>query len=78
MIELRKVVTLAWRKFLAGEAGIEGMLFLREKTPSIVRGDQHQMIFDAGRVEGYKQAIDTISELLAVKQEETRDPSNDE
>jgi hypothetical protein len=78
MIELRKVVTLAWRKFISSDAGTEGMLYLRERTPSIVKGDQHQMIFDAGRVEGYKQAIDTISELLAVKQEEVRNADNDE
>lgn len=77
MIELRKVVTLAWRKHMASEAGIEGMLFLREKSPTIVRGDQHQMIFDAGMVEGYRKALDTISEILAVKQEETPNPDLD-
>ncbi len=77
MVEIKKVVTLAWRKFIGSEAGTEGMLFLREKTPSIQKGDQYQMIFDAGRVEGYKQAIDTISEILAVKQEEEKNAEND-
>lgn len=59
------------------DAGREGMLFLRERVPSILKGDQHQMIFDAGRVEGYKQAIDTISELLVLVQQKEIDPSND-
>lgn len=77
MTELAKATTLAWRRHLSTDAGVEGMLFLRERVPSIQKGDQHQMIFDAGRVEGYKQAIDTISELLVLKQQGEVDPSND-
>ncbi len=77
MIDLKRVTTLAWRKHLATEAGTEGMLYLREKTPSILKGNNHEMIFDAGRVEGYKQAIDTISEILAVQEAKEINPSND-
>lgn len=77
MIELAKSTTLSWRRHLASDAGVEGMLFLRERVPSILKGDQHQMIFDAGRVEGYKQAIDTIAELLILVQQKEINPSND-
>lgn len=77
MIELTKSTTLAWRRHIGSDAGTEGMLFLRERTPSINKGEQHQMIFDAGRVEGYKQAIDTISELLVLVKTQETDPSND-
>jgi hypothetical protein len=69
MTELRKVTRLAWRKFLASEYGSEGMLHLRESTPSIPSGDSHQIIFNAGRVEGYKQALDHISQILAVQEQ---------
>jgi hypothetical protein len=77
MTDLDKATTLAWRRHIASAAGSQGMLFLRERVPSIQKGDQHQMIFDAGRVEGFKQAIDTISELLILKQQNEVDPSND-
>ncbi len=75
--EIRKVTTLAWRKMLATEAGMEGMLFLRESGPVIVKGENHQMIFDAGRVEGYKEAINKISDIIAVQEARPIDPSND-
>lgn len=77
MIELTKSTTLAWRRHIASDAGTEGMLFLRERVPTINKGEQHQMIFDAGRVEGYKQAIDTISEILVLVKTQETDPSND-
>ncbi len=47
-------------------AGVEAMLFLRERAPSIPKGPADEMIFDAGRVEGYRMAIDMISEIIAV------------
>ncbi len=42
------------------------MLFLREKIPSITKGPADEMIFDAGRTQGFKDAIDAISEIIAV------------
>lgn len=45
--------------------GQEGMLFAREKTPSIRKGPADEMIFDAGMVEGYKMALDVFSEIIA-------------
>lgn len=77
MIEVKKVTKLSWRRFLQSESGMEGMLFLREKIPSIPRGLPHEVQFDAGRSEGFKQALDTISELLAVEEKKDTDASND-
>lgn len=53
------------------------MLFLREKTPSIAKGDADGMIFDAGKSEGYKLCLDTISEVIAARVEKEVNPSND-
>lgn len=62
--ELKRVTNVSWRKFLATEPGMEGMLYLREKIPSIQRGTSDSIIFDAGRTQGFKDCLDTISELL--------------
>lgn len=42
---------------------MELMLHLRENVPSVGRGDVHQMVFDAGVAEGYKIALNRISEI---------------
>lgn len=42
------------------------MLYAREKNPSIQKGTADEMIFEAGKVEGYKMALDVLSEILAV------------
>lgn len=76
MTELKKVTTMAWRKLLASEAGMEGMLYLREHIPSIHKGTADEMIFDAGRSEGYKQAIDVISEVIALVQQKEESADN--
>lgn len=77
MTELKKITTLRWRQHIASEAGMEGMLFLRERIPSVHKGTADEMIFEAGKVEGYKMAIDTISELLAVEPTKEQKPDND-
>jgi hypothetical protein len=67
--ELRKVVKLAWRKWLMSEAGIEGMLVLRESCPTVSgTGDSHQIIFQAGVAEGHKRALDSIHNLIATEE----------
>lgn len=68
MTDITPKTTLAWRKFLQSPEGQNGMLFLREKTPGVTIGDSHNIIFSAGRSEGYKNAIDTMSEILAMPQ----------
>lgn len=76
-MELPKAIRLSWRRFVSTDAGKEGLLALRENSPSITRGDQHQMIFDAGRVEGYKQALDAIYSILAVREEKEENLENE-
>lgn len=66
MIELKKISSLKWRQFLATDAGMEGMLYMRERTPSVIGGDSTQIIFEAGKSEGYKFALDRISEVIAI------------
>lgn len=75
--ELSRSTQLSWRKFLLTEAGVEGMLFLREKTPSVSKGESHAIAFDAGRVDGYKLGIDTISEIIAIRQQKEEVADND-
>lgn len=76
MTELKKKTQLDWRRFLLTESGQEGMLFLRERVPTIHKGVADEMIFEAGKAEGYKQAIDTISEVIAVEQKRDIDIEN--
>lgn len=65
-MDLEKPTTLAWRKFQLTEHGINGMLWLREQEPSVKPSTEaHTMIFDAGRVQGYKDCLDKILQLLA-------------
>lgn len=64
MVELKKTTILSWRKFLSTEAGQEGMLYLRERVPSVNDGEAHSIILQAGVVKGYNRALDTIPEVL--------------
>lgn len=64
-VELKKITNLRWRAFLGTDAGIEGMLFLREQVPTIIKGQPHEIQFDAGFTMGYLKCLDTISEIIA-------------
>lgn len=77
MTELDKATTLAWRKFLLTDAGVQGMLFLRERVPSIGKGDSNAIVFDAGVVEGYKKAVDTMSEIIALQEKKEQNLENE-
>jgi hypothetical protein len=77
MAELKKITQLSWRKFLSTEAGRDGLLYLREKAPSIHAGESHEIIFAAGKVEGYKDCVDTISEVIGAEQEKPLSTDND-
>lgn len=63
--ELKKVTQLSWRRFLQTAEGIEGMLFLREQTPNIPKGQPHEVQYDAGKVEGFRFALDAIQDMIA-------------
>lgn len=73
MSDVKKITQIAWDKFLRSDAGIEGMLVLRERTPSVHKGESHDIIFEAGVVEGYRRAIDAITHIISVEQ-----PKNEE
>lgn len=77
MTELKKITQLSWRKHLLSDAGVEGMLYLRERQPAINKGPADEMIFEAGKVEGYKEALDRISEIIAAEQKKEQSVDND-
>ncbi len=77
MTEIKPIVRLSWRRFLATEAGMAGMLYLRESTPGILKGLPHEVQFDAGYTQGYLKALDRISEVIAAEPEKEQNPSND-
>lgn len=68
MTELKRTTNLSWRRHLLTEPGIEGMLYLRERTPVIVKGDADAtgIIFDAGRTQGWKDCLDAIADIISV------------
>lgn len=76
MTQIKKVTQLAWRKLLLSDAGIEGMLVLREQTPGVSIGDSHNIIFQAGKAEGYKLALETIQNLIAAEDTKPEDLEN--
>ncbi len=64
--ELKKVTALNWRRHVQSESGIEGILVLRERGPRISQASEaHSIIFQAGKAEGWNQAIDEIYNLFA-------------
>ena len=75
MSTLRKVTMIATRRFLASESGMETMLWLRENAPSAARGDADSMIFDLGRIVGYKECLDRMAEITPV--DPVKDSSED-
>ncbi len=75
--ERSKPVQLGWRKFLLSQAGVEGMLYLREKAPSVFKGTSEEMIFDSGKAQGYRDCLDTISQVIGVEPVRDVNASND-
>ncbi len=77
MVELKRVTQLAWRRFLASDAGVEGMLYLREMSPTIQSDQPHQIIFGAGKVEQHRLTLDMIRDIVGkeqVKEENLENP----
>jgi len=74
--ELKRVTNLAWRRFLTSEAGVEGMLYLREKAPSVLKGDADGIIFDAGRAQGWRACLDEIAEIVSTPKEDPQSLEN--
>ncbi len=67
-VDLNRAIQLSWRRHLLTEAGMAGMLYLREHSPTVQKGGAEAMIFDAGRIEGYRLALDFIGEIIAADQ----------
>lgn len=76
MKELKKSSAIAVRRFFASEPGQELLAFLRDNGPSISKGAPHEIMFDAGKVEGHKGCIDDIRDLAAPKQIQDEDLEN--
>jgi hypothetical protein len=68
-MDLTKSDRIGWRKFLATEAGTKGMLELHQNIPTISKGDADSIIFDAGRVEGYRAALSAINNILSLEEQ---------
>ncbi len=75
-MELEQATQLAWRKFLSTSAGEAGLLWWRENTPNVPRGDSHEIIFDAGVAQGYKKALDNLTFVLGAEKAKEVDFEN--
>jgi hypothetical protein len=60
MTELEPATQVQWRRFLSSDAGIKGMLYLRQMTPGITKGAPHEMHHDGGVNQGYTRCLDKI------------------
>jgi hypothetical protein len=72
VIEIKKTSQAALRRFLHTEAGEDMLSALRQLVPGVAKGQPHEMIFDGGRVEGFRDCIRTLVDLadMAKKEEE--------
>ncbi len=63
--DLKKLTKLSWRRLVISDQGIEGILVLKERCPRVSQtSEAHSIIFQAGKVEGYTQAIAEIYNLI--------------
>ena len=62
--ELKKTTRSDWARFLAGNSGIEVMLYLREREPRISGKEGSSIVFEAGVSEGYRRALDLINSTI--------------
>lgn len=60
MLEIKKPTQAALRRFIVSEAGQDVLSVLRDKTPSIKGGDQTSIIFESGKIEGWRKCIDAF------------------
>jgi hypothetical protein len=75
---LDKASKLAWRKFLASDAGRDGLLYLSLQVPRIRAGDSNAIVFAAGKAEGFREAITTITkEITKLETEKDIKTEND-
>ena len=65
MATISKATQISWRRFLSSDAGMEGMMYLRDTAPTIQKGQPHEICFDAGVATGWGKVIDKIYESVA-------------
>lgn len=65
MEELKRTTKHEWNRFLRSPAGIEGLLYLRERTPQIDAKEQATIVLQAGVSQGYRSALDALDAILA-------------
>jgi hypothetical protein len=74
MIEPKKQTLSLWRRFLSSDEGSELLRYIGQYMPTVGRGDGQQIIFDAGKVEGYRECLTRFEKLLDQdKQKESED-----
>lgn len=47
------------------------MLYLREKIPGIHKGQFHEMAYDGGFTQGFIKALDTIPDLVKIREDDS-------
>ena len=50
---------------MSSEQGVRGLAWLHSQVPAVIKGDSHEIIFDAGRAQGAKEMLDRITQMLA-------------
>lgn len=64
MIELTKGERTEWRQFISKGAGLKAMLLLEQIKPGITEdAHEHNIIFRAGKEQGYNACLNELREL---------------
>ena len=75
-MELSKVSQVALRRFLQSDAGKDTMLALLESLPFTSRGESHLVIFDAGKIDGFRDCIEKLKNLAEPPVRQDTSPEN--
>ena len=75
MTEITRATQQAWRRHLGSEAGVAGMLRLREATPFVIPSEGG-VEFQAGIVEGWRRCLDYIPNIIAEPNQEAIEIEN--
>ncbi len=76
MEDVSRTTKNAWNRFLLSPAGLEGMLYLRERMPEINSTNDSGIILEAGVGKGYRRALDLLSQFTAADPTPTGDLEN--
>ncbi len=77
MLKLSKHTQLSWGKFLSTEAGKDGIAYLRERTPTIIKApNPHEMVFDSGKAAGWTSCVEEFLKMIEKDFEKNIDAEN--